>query len=125
MRGRKRFTLFAPQDGSLLYPFPMFSRNSYLSQVDILKSDVAEFPEFHQAKPFDFVLEAGEVLYLPAFWWHQVQSLDVAISISFYRHLSVRQILKWQSLRARPSALVYMLDNIAARVGRGQRESAD
>ena len=123
--GRKRFTLFAPQDGSSLYPFPVFSRNSYLSRVDILQPDVEEFPKFRQAKPFEFVLEPGEVLYLPAFWWHQVQSLDVAISISFYRHLSARQILKWQSLRARPAALAYILDNIAARVGRGRSESAD
>ena len=125
VRGRKRFTLFAPQDGPSLYPFPMFSRNSYISRVDILQPDLEEFPKFQQAKPFEFVLEPGEVLYLPAFWWHQVQSLEVAISISFYRHLSARQTLKWQSLRGRPSALAYMLDNIAARVGRERKESAD
>lgn len=116
--GRKRFTLFAPEDWAALYPYPMFSRSSYFSRVDIAQPDREGFPKFAQAKPFEFVLEPGEVLYLPAFWWHQVQSLETAISVSYYRHVSARQILKWPSLRGRPAALVYLLDNISARVGR-------
>ena len=123
--GRKRFTLFAPEDRAALYPYPVFSRNSYFSRVDIVQPDREGFPRFAQAKPFEFVLEPGEVLYLPAFWWHQVRSLETAISVSYYRHLSATQILEWPSLRGRFAALVYLLDNIEARVGRGLRESAD
>ena len=31
----------------------------------------------------DVVLEAGEVLFLPAGWWHQVRSLDMSITVTF------------------------------------------
>jgi ribosomal protein L16 Arg81 hydroxylase len=29
----------------------------------------------------EFVLEAGEALFIPAGWWHHVRALDVSISL--------------------------------------------
>ncbi|MEP6706789.1 MAG: cupin-like domain-containing protein [Pyrinomonadaceae bacterium] len=115
VKGRKHFTLFAPRDGSSLYPFSMFSRYSYLSRVDILQPDLREFPKFEQAKPVSFTLEPGEVLYLPAFWWHQVQSLETSISISWFWRVRLSQRLGWPSLRALPAALTTRMESIVSR----------
>src|SRR6266516_425541 len=115
VRGRKHFTFFAPRDGSLLYPFSMFSRYSYLSRVDILQPDLREFPKFEQAKPVSFTLEPGEVLYLPALWWHQVQSLETSISISWFWRLRPSQRLEWPALRALPAAVTTRMEQMVRR----------
>jgi cupin-like protein len=114
--GRKEFTLFAPADISLLYPFPMFSRISFFSRVEIEQPDRNKFPRFAEAHPFKVILEPGELLYLPAFWWHRVQSLDTAISVSYYRTLSGRRHLKWPFLRAMPAGFVSTLDRLEERL---------
>jgi hypothetical protein len=113
--GRKHFTFFAPRDSASLYPFPMFSRHSYLSRVDILQPDLREFPKFEQAKPFNSILEPGEVLYLPALWWHQVQSLETSISISWFWRLRPSQRLEWPALRALPAALTTRMEQMVRR----------
>ena len=115
VRGRKHFTFFAPRDQSSLYPFPIFSRHSYLSRLDILQPDLKEFPKFEQAKPISFTLEPGEVLYLPALWWHQVQSLETSMSISWFWRLRPLQRLEWPALRALPAAVTTRLEHIVRR----------
>lgn len=82
--GRKRFTLLAPDQLPLLYPFPALSRFSNFSRVHIEKPDFLEFPKFQRASPLEIILEPGEMLYIPPFWWHQVRSLDMAISLTFW-----------------------------------------
>ena len=45
-----------------------------MSPVDILKPDYNRFPKFSQAKRLECVLKPGDALFMPAFWWHEVQS---------------------------------------------------
>lgn len=44
------------------------------SPVDINDPDLSRYPEFVHARPVHVELEAGDMLYLPAAWWHQVVS---------------------------------------------------
>jgi cupin-like protein len=84
LRGRKHLRLFGPEQTEFLYPYPKDSVMYYLSFVDCDNPDFDTYPEFRKARPWEGVLEPGEMLYLPARWWHQVRSLEHAISVNFW-----------------------------------------
>lgn len=44
------------------------------SPVTLKQPDYARFPLLKKATPKVCTLKEGEVLYLPAFWWHEVES---------------------------------------------------
>ena len=50
------------------------STSMVMSPVDILRPDYDRFPKFSRAKRLECVLKPGDVLFMPAFWWHEVQS---------------------------------------------------
>ncbi|MDZ8066255.1 MAG: cupin-like domain-containing protein [Nostoc sp. DedQUE08] len=94
----KRFLLFDPQQTSSLYPFPATSKIPHMSQINIEKPDLDKFPNFQKAKYFECIVELGEILFIPAFWWHQVYSLDnsnqeLNISVNFWSKPPISQFL--------------------------------
>jgi hypothetical protein len=97
--GRKQFTLFAPEPLAYLYPFPTRSRLGHFSRVNIEQPNLVSFPKFHRARPIECTLEPGEMLYIPPFWWHQVRSLDTAITLNYTWRLSWREYLARPALR--------------------------
>lgn len=95
LRGRKRVLLFEPKQTSLLYPFPAHSKIPHMSQLNIDQIDRDKFPKFQKAKYIDCMLEPGEMLFIPAFWWHQVYSLDqLNIAINFWWKTNFKEYLK-------------------------------
>ncbi|XP_060084095.1 bifunctional peptidase and arginyl-hydroxylase JMJD5-like [Ylistrum balloti] len=50
------------------------STSMVMSPVDILKPDFEKFPRFRSAMPLNCTLKEGDVLFMPSFWWHEVQS---------------------------------------------------
>lgn len=84
LRGSKRFRLFAPDQGPFLYPHEGRPENRHLSRLDLEKWDLERYPGFAQAQGQHCVLGPGEVLYLPAGWWHQVRSYDLGMSLNFW-----------------------------------------
>lgn len=82
--GEKHFTIFAPDDTGHLYPNPIDSRMPHLSSVDVDSPDPRTHPKYSLARPIRFTVKAGELLFLPAFWWHQVRSPHVSTSVSIW-----------------------------------------
>jgi jumonji domain-containing protein 7 len=82
--GEKHFTIFAPSDTARLYPHPIDSKMAHLSSVDLDHPDLRAYPDFSLARPIRFTVKAGELLFLPAFWWHQVRSPAVSTSVSIW-----------------------------------------
>lgn len=78
--GRKKVTLFSPSDKEYLYS----TSGGDPCAVNLFKPDDEQFPRFRQATPIEFILEPGDTLYLPANWSHQVESLDVTVSVNFF-----------------------------------------
>lgn len=78
--GRRRFTLFPPEQIANLYmgPFERTPAGTTISLVDFDAPDFERFPGFadalKEARVVD--LEAGDALYIPYMWWHHVRSLD-------------------------------------------------
>jgi histone arginine demethylase JMJD6 len=78
--GRKRFILYPPEQTEYLYPS---SEKPNLSTVNSLdKPDLERFPLFEKAVATTFVLEAGELFFIPSGWWHTTKMLTPCISIS-------------------------------------------
>ncbi|CAH0546820.1 unnamed protein product [Brassicogethes aeneus] len=85
--GYKRCILFPPNQFECLYPHPIFHPHDRQSMVDFEKPDYNKFPKFKQAKGFETVLGPGDVLYIPIYWWHHVESLlsgGPTITINFW-----------------------------------------
>jgi hypothetical protein len=78
--GRRRFTLFPPDQAANLYPGPIEPTpgGQVVSMVDFDAPDFARHPGFRKAVAAAEVadMEAGDVLIYPALWWHQVEALD-------------------------------------------------
>lgn len=90
VRGRKRVVLLDPWQTPYLYPFPANSNNlhSFSQIVNIDKPDLNKFPQCQKARYCEVFLEAGEMLFIPAFWWHQVYTIEApqfpTISVNFW-----------------------------------------
>lgn len=80
--GRKRIRLYAPLATREMYAAEAPMQNT--SRVDVECVDFAQFPHFPDAPDYDFILEAGDMLYIPPTWWHHVRSLDTTCSLSFW-----------------------------------------
>lgn len=87
--GRRRFTLFPPEQISNLYPGPLEPTpgGQVVSMVDLSAPDFDKFPNASKALEQGEVaeLEAGDILVYPAMWWHQVEALnDFNVLINYW-----------------------------------------
>lgn len=78
--GRRRFTLFPPEQLKNLYvgPLEFTLAGQPTSVVDIDAPDLNTYPRFAEAlkAALRSELGPGDALYIPAMWWHDVLSLD-------------------------------------------------
>jgi hypothetical protein len=78
--GKRRFTMFPPEQISNLYvgPLDLTPAGQPISLVDIRNPDFTRFPRFAEALAAAEVAELspGDAVYIPALWWHNVEALD-------------------------------------------------
>ena len=78
--GRRRFTLFPPEQLKNLYvgPLEFTPAGQPISLVDIDTPDLETYPRFADALKAARRAELGpgDALYIPALWWHDVLSLE-------------------------------------------------
>lgn len=102
LQGRKRFLLFHPDDSDRVYPRDARARHHNLGQADPERPDLDRHPLFAEARPWTCEVGAGDLLFLPAFWWHQVRSLDVGVSVSVWWAPRPEQFLTPMARRLAP-----------------------
>ena len=89
MAGRRRFTLFPPEQIANLYPGPLevTPAGTPVSMVDMTAPNLDQFPRFAEAwaTARSATLEPGDALYIPYCWWHGVESLEpVSILVNYW-----------------------------------------
>jgi histone arginine demethylase JMJD6 len=89
--GLKEFIIFSPDQEKFLYPSP---EKENLSQVNVGKPDLEKFPLYKQASPTTFILNPGELLFVPSHWWHTTKMLSPSITIS----INVANQSNWREL---------------------------
>lgn len=80
LAGRRRFTLFPPEQLANLYigPLDVTPAGQAISLVDFTNPDLKRFPKFATAMAQAQVIELqpGDALIIPSMWWHHVEALS-------------------------------------------------
>ena len=111
--GEKKLLLFPPDQTANLYPFSIavhlrhgMKLRSWFSQTYPEKPDFAAFPRLKTAlaQSQQVILKAGEMIFLPVGWWHEVTALGEGMTCSVNRfwHVypwsrAVRSRSKWRA----------------------------
>jgi hypothetical protein len=78
--GRRRFTLFPPEQVGNLYigPVDRTPSGQAISVVDFSNPDLERYPRFADAMAAARVAEMGpgDALFVPSMWWHHVESFE-------------------------------------------------
>lgn len=78
--GRRRFTIFPPDQLANLYLGPLENTPAGrpVSMVDLRNPDFASHPRFRDALAHAQAteLEPGDAVFIPSLWWHHVESLE-------------------------------------------------
>lgn len=85
--GHKRCILFPPDQFECLYPHPVYHPHDRQSMVNFDNPNFTKHPKFKNVKGYETVVGPGDVLYIPIYWWHHVESLlhgGPTITVNFW-----------------------------------------
>lgn len=130
VRGTKSFVLLPPSDAPFLYEntFPSarfrfaggrfavtrdrpHTRTSWIP-VCPLAPDLRRYPLFRLAHPIRCDVKAGEMLYLPALWYHRVTQRGLTVAVNYWHDMHFGHHYIYHNL----------LQNIASGLGRPKDE---
>ncbi|KAL3916326.1 MAG: hypothetical protein SGPRY_006867 [Prymnesium sp.] len=82
--GRKRFVLWAPNQSATMCPFPRLHPLWHKSRADFEKPDltVPSCERYNESIAVVVEVNPGDVLFVPQFWWHTVETLSPSPSLS-------------------------------------------
>lgn len=93
LHGRKKWHICGPEADPYMYA---------AGAVDTFNPNYEQFPEFKNAKCYQFIVEPGDVVYYPKDWWHQTENLETpTISVTgtlvgIDNHKEVKEMLQTQ-----------------------------
>lgn len=94
LNGKKTVKLYPPSQAKYLYPRPVYSASANHSTVNLARPDLISHPDFIHAQPTTLTAAAGDAIFIPEGWWHQVDSDPFTVAINFWfegiRHALVR-----------------------------------
>lgn len=84
--GSKHVQLYSPALTGKLYPYLYTTGHlANFSQVDVEDVDHRRFPLFSEVDGYEGTLEAGDLLLIPAFWYHTFKHIgDFNVNVNFW-----------------------------------------
>ena len=82
IKGQKKWTIFAPNE-RLFVDGIADRRPYYYSHANPNNPDDPNFPLLKYAKKYEIVLDEGDVLWFPSFYWHYVENLSPNIGVTY------------------------------------------
>ncbi|KNC52228.1 transcription factor jumonji jmjC domain-containing protein [Thecamonas trahens ATCC 50062] len=87
--GNKTFFMFPDYSHSSMHPYPRIHPLWHKSQVDFDAPDLATFPDFApNTVVYEAKLQAGDVLFVPPYWWHHVVSHAQSVSLASFSRMT-------------------------------------
>jgi hypothetical protein len=82
--GKKRVLMFPFKEQYKIYrkPFEVLSLADFSNYYNEGNPDYEQFPALKLAEGFDFVLEHGDTLFMPAGYWHHMEYLESGFALS-------------------------------------------
>lgn len=98
--GTKRWFVFSPDYNPFIYSPVNWGPGVFGTEVCPIKKDYDTYPLWKYVSGYEFVLEPGDVLYNPPFWWHRVsnESINIAVGLRWYDFKSAMKSSKVQNL---------------------------
>jgi len=87
IHGRKKVILISPEQSELLYRLPL----NVHTEANITKPDYQKYPALRYVEGTEYILEPGDLLFIPSGWWHHIEYMDGGYSLSL-RSLSKRPL---------------------------------
>ncbi|PIA45073.1 hypothetical protein AQUCO_01700546v1 [Aquilegia coerulea] len=130
--GCKQVVLWPPSACPLLYPMPIYGEASNHSSVDLKDPDYAIHSRAKHSSDYSqkVTLHAGDALFIPEGWFHQVDSDELTIAVNYWWESSImsnmsehmdayylRRILK----RLISSEMNHMLDGAGIHSGKFEK----
>lgn len=88
--GSKTFLLFPPDQYPTLYT-QLMNKTCWASPINPHNPDSEKYPLFEHAEALEARLEAGDLLYIPIFWWHQATALTLSINVTMFSFIAETQ----------------------------------
>ena len=84
VRGQKRLVLWHPEEVRHLY-----AEGTASAVLNVDEPDLERFPLFAKACQWQGTLKEGDVLFIPAMWWHNTRTLTPCYGLNvFFRHMA-------------------------------------
>jgi hypothetical protein len=100
--GRRRFTLFPPEQIENLYigPLDFGHTGAPMSVVSLRNPDLEQYPKFRTAlgQAQSGELKPGDAIVIPPLWWHHVESLEpFNVLVNYWWHDNVEDVARVDS----------------------------
>lgn len=130
--GDKEFVVFPPTDTPYLYPRVAFPNHSTVD--DPVMQNRERFPLLAKATLYRTVLKPGDMIFVPAHWWHAARALSTSISVctnildssnwqGFQDEVAAEEAKKSPEAGARLGGQLARIDRILTRLERFQKDS--
>ncbi|HYI07513.1 MAG TPA: cupin-like domain-containing protein [Thermoanaerobaculia bacterium] len=113
--GRKHFILYSPAEAELLGETDRHGITLTGKTADPLDPDLAQFPRFHEAHPWECTIEHGDMLFLPGGWLHWALGIEAGVTVSrdCVDHLNFGRWFRSMAVDRLPKLMMRIVDHEA------------
>ena len=84
--GSIKIRLIAPHASKYLYPVSDYDNFEFRSPVNPWQVQTEYRADFDKVKTMDVVLSAGQIIYIPAYWWCSMQFMEDATTLCCFKY---------------------------------------